>query len=73
MVVALPQWHLAPSVARGLRLIPVIFALAVLAAMSAFLAWSYVAQPKHPNGVCYESRGRPIPCFVLEQQRVTPR
>jgi hypothetical protein len=69
MVFALPQYRLAPGTARALQLVPVVLTLAVLAIVAAFMVWSYVAQPEHPAGVCYESRGRPMPCVDFEHPR----
>lgn len=72
VVFALPQYRLAPVAARALHLVPVVLTLGVLVIVVAFIAWSYVAQPEHPDGVCYESRGRPMPCVELERRRAVP-
>ena len=73
MVFALPQYRLAPAAACVLRHLPAALTLAILAAVATFLAWAYVAQPAHPDGVCYESRGRPMPCVELERRRAVLR
>jgi len=73
MVAALYRPVLHPVVRQAARAIPVVLTLAVLSGLLFFLGWSYLAQPKQREGVCYESRGHPMPCFVLEQRRAAKR
>lgn len=73
MVAALYRPVLHPLVTQVARGIPVVLTLTLLTALLFFLGWSYVAQPKQRDGVCYESRGHPVPCFVLEQRRAGKR
>jgi hypothetical protein len=62
-------YHPAPPASRRMAdAIPVGLTLAAMTAILLFLGWTYVAQPQHPEGVCYESRGRPTPCVVSEQR-----
>lgn len=72
-MMALPQGEAGHAATRVLRVLPAALTLAILATVMTFLAWSYVAQPEHPDGVCYESRGHPMPCFELEHRRAAAR
>ena len=57
-------------VSRGARLIPAVLTWILLLAVVAFLGWSYLANPKpSPYGLCYASRGRPMPCEMVKRQR----
>jgi hypothetical protein len=42
----------------------------ILLAILYSVGWSYFSNPKDgPYGTCYESRGRPMPCELLEKTK----
>jgi hypothetical protein len=65
--------RLPPVVLRTAAALPVAVVLAAMTAALVFIGWTYVAQPQQRDGVCYESRGRPMPCVALEQHRGAKR
>ena len=62
-----------PRFANALRLIqwtPRVLVWVLLLAIVWFVGWSYFSNPKDgPYGTCYESRGRPMPCELLEKKK----
>lgn len=66
MVLTFPAPHVPTAIAHAVKHAPVILTLGLLIAVMAAIAWSYVAQPRQPDGVCYASRGHPVPCKMLK-------
>jgi hypothetical protein len=55
---------------RAAEWTPRVLVWLVLLAILAGIGYSYVDNPKDgPYGVCYESRGRPMPCELLEKRK----
>jgi len=56
-------------ISGAIRWIPTIATWVLLLAVVLLLGWVYVAnsQPS-PYGMCYESRGRPIPCELVKKR-----
>jgi len=58
---------------RLTRVAPVALTWALALAIAVLFALTYLADGlPSPYGVCYASRGRPIPCEVKSGARVTP-
>jgi hypothetical protein len=55
--------------ARARELFPVVVTLALLVAVMAVLASTYVGDSRSPYNTCYGTDGRAISCAVLEAVR----
>jgi hypothetical protein len=68
MVLTLGSPRLAA--ARLVLWTPRIVVWLVLLAILYSVGWSYFSNPKDgPYGTCYESRGRPMPCELLDKKK----
>jgi hypothetical protein len=55
---------------RVLEWAPRVLMWLVLLGILYSVGWSYFSNPKDgPYGVCYEARGRPMPCELLEKRK----
>ena len=57
-----------PPIAPAARWAPTVLTWSLLITVAILFAWVYVANPQpSPYGLCYASRGRPIPCVDVEK------
>ena len=69
MVLTLGSPRLAATL-RAVQWTPRVAVWVLLLAILYSIGWSYFSDPKDgPYGVCYESRGRPMPCELLEKKK----